>query len=153
MPIMVMVPEEERARAREAFEAIIRTRPERELTKRAIEYLKQADFFDDMKNSVKREQAFNKEIIKNLRTMLDDVEAVKDYLFSVGLIVPYDWYQSSEVERRLKQMAEDKYTKVGSEQALQVIDSMETEDVKRYLKELIRNNMTVGMVIIEEGRR
>ena len=73
--------------------------------------------------------------------MLDDVEAVKDYLFNAGLSVPYEWYQSGEVERRLTQMAEVKYNREGSKKALQIIDSMETQDVKRYLKQLIRDNM------------
>ncbi len=153
MPIMALVPASEQVKAREAFDALHRSRPERDLIKRAIEYLEHADFFEDMKDSDKRDQAFVKHIIKDLHVMLNDVEAVKDYLFNAGLSVPYDWYQSAEVERRLKQMAEAKYNREGSEKALQVIDSMEIQDVKRYLKQLIRDNMTVGMAIIKESER
>ncbi|MGI6689721.1 MAG: hypothetical protein ACOX63_02545 [Christensenellales bacterium] len=151
MPILALVPEREQIKAREAFEALHRSRPERELIKRAIEYLEHADFFKDMTDSDKRDQAFVKHVIKDLHVMLDDVEAVKDYLFNAGLSVPYEWYQSGEVERRLTQMAEVKYNREGSKKALQIIDSMETQDVKRYLKQLIRDNMTVGMAIIKEN--
>jgi hypothetical protein len=153
MPILAMVPEGEQAKAREAFETIHRARPEREVIKRAIEYLEHADFFEAMKDSDKREQAFIEHVIKDLHVMLDDVEAVKDYLFSAGLRIPYDWYPSGEVEGRLRQMAWSKYVKEGSEKALQVIDSMEIQDLKRYLKKLIRDNMTVGMAIIKESER
>lgn len=153
MPIMVLVPEEERGKARAAFEALHRARPERELVQKAIEYLEDATFFDDLKDSKKRDAAFTEYVIKDLYVMLDDVEATKDYLMNAGLNTPYDWYESSEVERRLKQMAEAKYNREGSEKALQVIDSMEIQDVKRYLKRLIRDNMPVGMAIIKEGRR
>ena len=46
-------------------------------------------------------------------------------------------------------MADNKYSKHGYEEALEKIDEMEASEVKRYLKELIKDNMIVGMEIIK----
>ena len=46
-------------------------------------------------------------------------------------------------------MAEAKYNQTGCDRALEKIDGMEINDVKRYLKELIKDNMIVGMEIIK----
>lgn len=48
-------------------------------------------------------------------------------------------------------MAEFKYTQCGCIKALEKIDSMDIADVKRYLKDLIQDNMIVGMEIIKSN--
>ena len=53
-----------------------------------------------------------------------------------------------EVEKKLRQMAEAKYAQTGCDRALEKIDEMDVADVKRYLKELIKDNMNVGIEII-----
>ena len=58
-------------------------------------------------------------------------------------------YPIIEVEKKLRQMAEAKYVEEGCARALDKIDNMDVADVKRYLKELIKDNMTVGIEIIK----
>ena len=48
-------------------------------------------------------------------------------------------------------MAEAKYNQVGYEKALEKIDNMDADSVKRYLKELIKDNMIVGIEILKEN--
>lgn len=48
-------------------------------------------------------------------------------------------------------MAEAKYNQGGCDKALEKIDKMELEDVKHYLKDLIKDNMIVGMEIIKDN--
>lgn len=48
-------------------------------------------------------------------------------------------------------MAEAKYNKDGYEIAFQKIDQMSAEDVKKYLKDLIKNNKNVGVEIIKNN--
>ena len=48
-------------------------------------------------------------------------------------------------------MAEAKYNQEGCTKALEKIDGMDVADVKPYLKELIKDNMTVGMEIIKDN--
>ena len=60
----------------------------------------------------------------------------------IGLAFP-------EIEKKLRQMAEAKYNQGGCDRALAKIDEMDIADVKKYLKDLIRDNMVVGMEIIK----
>ena len=48
-------------------------------------------------------------------------------------------------------MAEVKYDQGGCDLALEKIDNMDVADVKRYLKDLIKQNMRVGIEIIKEN--
>ena len=54
-----------------------------------------------------------------------------------------------EVEKRLQEKAEYEYNATGCDKAMEKIDNMDVADVKQYLKELIRDNMVVGMEIIK----
>lgn len=45
-------------------------------------------------------------------------------------------------------MLNQKYNTKGYEEAMKKIDSMDAESVKKYLKDLIKNNMSVGIQII-----
>lgn len=83
--------------------------------------------------------------------MLTDIPAVKDYLDSRIEAEPFDWFSLPEIEKKLHQMAEAKYNQGGCERALAKIDEMDIADVKKYLKDLIKDNMIVGMEIIKEN--
>ena len=83
--------------------------------------------------------------------MLTDIDEVKRYLDSRITQEPYDWFALPEVDKKLRQMAEAKYNQEGCTKALEKIDGMDVADVKRYLKELIKDNMTVGMEIIKDN--
>ena len=88
-------------------------------------------------------------IIKQYSILLTDVDEVKDYLRKVITADPYDWFALPEVDKKLQNMAEAKYNQGGCDRALEKIDSMEISEVKRYLKDLIKDNMTVGMEIMK----
>lgn len=94
---------------------------------------------------------FRDTIIKGLSVMLPDIDEVKQYLDGHITADPYDWFALPEVEKKLRQMAEAKYAQTGCDRALEKIDEMDVADVKRYLKELIRDNMTVGIEIIKDN--
>lgn len=83
--------------------------------------------------------------------MLTDIDEVKSFLNSRISSEPYEWFGLPEVDKKLEQMAEDKYIREGCTRALEKIDGMDVGDVKRYLKELIKDNMIVGMEIIKEN--
>lgn len=90
-------------------------------------------------------------VIKNYSVMLSDVEEVKQYLDSRMAADAYDWFGLPEVDKKLQQMAEAKYNQGGCDRALEKIDDMDVSDVKRYLKDLIKDNMIVGMEIIKNN--
>jgi len=82
--------------------------------------------------------------------MLTDVEDVKKYLDERITSDPYEWFGLPEVEKKVKQYAEVKYNADGYKKALEKIDDMDPTDLKRYLKEMIADNMVIGMEIIKE---
>lgn len=149
MPILCLVPDQEIQEARDAFNVVNRSRVDATDVEKAIAYLESATFFGYLDDVNVLNQAFRDKVIKSNTVMLTDIDEVKEYLNSRIAAEPYDWFGLPEVDKRLQQMAEAKYNQGGCDRALEKIDSMDVADVKRYLKELIKDNMVVGMEIIK----
>ena len=149
MPIICLVPDNEIARARAAFGTVNRAKSDEASIDKAMEYFKEASFFELMSDEAALDKAFRDGVIKSYGVMLTDIQEVKDYLDSHITSDPFDWFALPEVDKKLKQMAEAKYNRGGCEQALAKIDEMDIADVKKYLKDLIKDNMVVGMEIIK----
>ncbi len=149
MPILCLVPDDELARAKAAFAAVNRVSSNESAVDKAMEYFKNARFFDILDDRDALDDKFREKVIKSYSVMLTDIDEVKDYLDSRISADPYDWFGLPEVDNKLKQMAEAKYNRGGCELALAKIDEMDIADVKKYLKDLIKDNMIVGMEIIK----
>lgn len=149
MPILCLVPDAEIAKAKVAFGAVNRTKSDEAAIDKAMEYFATASFFDLLTDSASLDKAFRDGVIKSYSVMLTDIQEVKDYLDSRITADPYDWFGLPEVDKRLCQMAEAKYNQGGCNQALAKIDEMDISEVKKYLKDLIKDNMIVGMEIIK----
>ncbi|WP_194611685.1 hypothetical protein [Clostridium vitabionis] len=149
MPILAVVPADEITKARDAFGTLNRNHPDAASVARAKEYLETTDIFAKLSDNDALDQIFVTEVIDNYAVLLTDINEVKQYLTQRVPDEPYDWFQSPVVNEKLRQMAEAKYNQSGSARALKKIDEMDVDAVKRYLKELIRDNMIVGMEIIK----
>ena len=149
MPILCLVPEDEVQQARDAFNTLNKNHPDGSSIAKTKDYLEKASFFELLENQVALDQLFTKSIIKNYSVMLTDIDEVKQYLSSCISDEPDEWFGLPKVDNKLRQMAEAKYNQEGVAKALEKIDKMSIENVKRYLKELIKDNMTVGMEIIK----
>ena len=57
-----------------------------------------------------------------------------------------------EIEEYIKKVAFQKYNNGGSSKVDAVIDSMSSDDLKKYLKELVKENMVVGIEIINNRK-
>lgn len=150
-PILCMVPDKEVQEAQKAFSVVNMKRPEKASVDRAMAYFEKADFFDKLEDKKARDTAFNNNIIKSYDVLLDNIDEVREYLNTSMSAEPYDWFGLPEVDRRLYEMAEYKYNGGGCEKALKKIDNMDIADVKKYLKELIHDNLIVGMEIIKHS--
>lgn len=151
MPILCLVPDRDVQTARAAFGAVNKNHPDATSIEKAIAYLEKATFYDVMGDQEALDRIFRENIIKSYAVMLTNIDEVKAYLDSRVSPEPYEWFGLPEVDKKLEQMAEDKYVREGCTKALEKIDSMSVDDVKRYLKELIKDNMVVGMEIIKEN--
>jgi hypothetical protein len=149
MPVLALVPDDEVSKARQAFGTLNSSHPDAASVSKAEEYLENATFYSALNDDTQLDNIFKKTIIKDYAVLLSDVDEVKDYLESRVSSDPYEWFGLPEIDKKLKQMAEAKYDQGGSEKALAKIDDMNVDDVKRYLKELIKDNMVVGMEIIK----
>lgn len=151
MPILCMVPDEEVQTAKAAFGTVNKLHPDAASIEKALNYLERATFYNLLDDSAALDRIFKDSIIKTYSVMLTDVEEVKHYLNSRITSDPYDWFGLPEVDKKLHQMAEAKYIQEGYIKALKKIDDMDVSDVKGYLKELIKENMVVGMEIIKDN--
>ena len=149
MPILCLISDAEMQEARTAFGAVNKAHPDASSIEKAIAYLERATFYSILRDEQELDKAFRASIIKNYDVMLKDIDEVKNYLDSHITAEPYDWFMLPEVERKLRQMAEAKYTQTGCNEALEIIDRMDGPNLKRYLKELIKDNMAVGIEIIK----
>lgn len=149
MPILCLISDQDIQIARSVFDTINQNHPGSESIDTAIDFLESATFFDALNDEVTLDKAFKANIVKSFDVMLTNIQEIKEYLASHITAEPYDWFGLPEVDKKLQQMAEKKYSQTGCDYALEIIDKMPIEDVKRYLKELIKDNMVVGMEIIK----
>lgn len=151
MPIFAMLNENEYSICRKVFHTINSKNADIKDISDAITYLENAKFFDLLSDSAQRDKMFVKNIIQDNAVMLTDINDVKIHLRNHVTDSPYHWLGSPAVKSTLNKMAEAKYSKGGYEIAFRKIDQMSAEDVKQYLKDLIKNNKNVGVEIIKNN--
>lgn len=151
MPILAVIPDNEVQTAKKAFDAINKNTSNETAIKDALNYIENATFYDVLNDEDELNRIFKESIIKNYSVLLTDIDEVKNELRNRISVDPYEWFGLPEVDRKIKQMAEAKYIQDGSSKALEKIDNMDVSEVKRYLKELIKDNMIVGIEIIKDN--
>ena len=151
MPILCLISDNEIAKAKSAFDAVNHKKPDEASIDKALAYFDSAGFFALLNDEEACNQAFRDNIIKSYAVLLTNVEEVKNYLEAHLAVDPFEWFGLPEIDKRLEQMAKAKYNQTGCEQAIAKIDNMDIADVKQYLKDLIKDNMRVGMEIIKSN--
>ena len=147
LPILSMVQKGEYDAARKAFETLSRNNPTKAEIEDAMAFLQTAMFFDDLNDENKRNRTFVERVVGKHSVVLKDAVKLQNDLCRLS-IEPYDWYRHPEVDNRIIELAKAEYDAGGSDAALSVIDSMDDDTLKMYLKRLVRENMTVGLEII-----
>lgn len=148
-PILCMFSDAERPDARTAFSVMTAfSAPDADIIK-AIEYLENADFYDRLADPAERDRCFKERVIGEYGVMLDDVDAVRRELSSSVMEKPYNWLDNSAVKNRLRALADKKYKTTGYQRAQSVVDQLDPAELRRYLSDLISDNLTVGMEILK----
>ncbi len=148
LPISYMVKDEDYTDAQECFETI-RTRNTDEIQiRKAIKFLSNAEFVDDLRNPSKIDQIFRERIIGDYSALLTDTESVRQYLLKHIVANPYYWNGMKEINERVKKKAEAEYHEVGVTKALEKIDNMTPDDLRKYLRQRIKDDMSFGLQII-----
>jgi len=149
-PILACIQSSKWNEYKRAFDAVNRQNPEDSEVKFALEFLTANPIWDDITDQQKIDAAFIKAILSNLKSVLTDLNEVREYLFKhAHSITPYDWGDHAEITRLVKELAQNKYSKEPYERVMRRIDSMGGNELKDYLKHLVKDNMVVGIEILE----
>lgn len=152
MPILCMIPSQKQDEARKVFNVINEQINDKNRIDDAISYIEKFVYFADLNSEYARNNAFKQQVLKSYETMLDNIDDVKNSIKSKLPVAPYYWLGNTAVEELLRNMAFQKYNNGGSSKVYSVIDSMSSEDLKKYLKDLVKENMVVGIEIIKNQK-
>lgn len=149
-PILCCIPDDQYTAAKDAFSTLNSEMQTETEIAHALEYLKNADFFEALSSPEHRNQCFAKRIIGGYSDLLNDVSAVRDSLEATG-IAPYEWIDNPVIRQRVSEMASAEYAAGGSDKAIGVIESMDEAQLKKWLIDIARKDMDLGVRIIING--
>lgn len=149
MPIMLMIEDDEADHWHRIFEILNSSSPDDKQIAEGLKALEEANIWDTLADESARDKAFIDKILKDNAIVLDDVAEVKDVLMSHLSSNPYVWLSMPQLGTVIEKFVRDKYLKGRYSLAMDRIDNMDAESVKKYLKDLIKNNPTVGIQIIK----
>ena len=149
MPIILMVSEKDSEQWQVVFDTLNMPSPNEKQVDYAMAVLETATIWNDLANEDLRNIRFEKQILKDDSIVLDDTDEVKDELMHRLSSDPYKWLGMPALQSTIDNLVKDKYVKGRYTLAMEVIDDMDAETVKSYLKGLIKNNPVVGIQIIK----
>ena len=149
-PILCMFDDSERKEAKEIFATILAYATSDSNIVKAISYLESANFYERLNNQSERDRCFMERVVGDYAVMLKDADFIRRKLRESIPDKAYDWMDNSTVKNRLKILAEKQYKLNGYERVQAVIDKMDASELRRYLNELISDNLTVGMEILKK---
>lgn len=148
-PILCCVSEAEFDRAKKSFETLNRNWGTDIEIRTTLTFLENTTLFDVLSDENKYNADFERDIIGEYRAMLPDLDKVRDALERMSIEGDtYGWYGNPSVKNKVKQLAEAEYNAGGSDKALKKIDGMEDNQLKKYLKKLVMENIGVGIKIL-----
>lgn len=149
-PILCMFDDSERKEARETFATILAYSASDSNIARAISYLESGNFYERLNDTTERDRCFMERVVGDYAVMLKDIDFIRRKLRENIQDRVYDWMDNTTVKNRLKLLAERQYKLNGYERVQAVIDKMDASELRRYLNELISDNLTVGMEILKK---
>lgn len=148
-PILCMLDDEERPEAKDIFTIMLENSPSEMSINRAIAYLNRVTYFDKLSNSELRDKCFMNRVVGDYALMLDDAQAIREYLVAHVTVRQYDWMDNSTVQNQIRMLAEKKYKTGGSEKVWAVVEKMDATELRHYLRDLISDNVKVGIEILK----
>ena len=145
------MPSDEQAEAKKLFSTLYSNNPEPKDVERALEYLQTSPTFLQLITSHEAiERAFVSRIIGKYQPILTNADEVRNHLENTVPVAAFSWYGNQQVNDAVRALAESKYRLGGNEGVKQLIDDMDAESVKKYLKRLVAENVEVGIEIIND---
>ena len=114
-----------------------------------MDYISKMSYVNKLNSKEERDKAFEEVFLKEYEVLFESVDQVKEYLKTHVSEQPYFWLESKDVTAKIKSMAIASYMESGYGKAKKIIDDMPADKVKEYLKQLIEDNIVVGVEIIK----
>ena len=152
-PILCMFEGAERERVKKAFKAIVATSSTKEELDAAFAYLQQADFYDRLKDAGERDRLFLERVVGDYSVILSEPDETRRYLQERVTEEPYYWMDSDTVRSKVRALADKEYKLNGCEQALEVVDHLNEQELQQYLRDLIGESLNVGIEILRHRGR
>lgn len=149
-PILCLVGDEIYGDAKKAFSTLNSSTASESEIKSALAFLETATFFEQISDASFRDSRFMECIVGDYAQLLDNVTEVRDALDKLG-IGAYEWLDNPNVKAKIKSMASSEYNAGGSDKAIETIDSMSDDQLKKWLKDLAKNDIDLGVKIISNG--
>lgn len=148
-PILCMLDDDERSEAKEIFAIMMENSPSEASINRAITYLNQVTYFEKLSNAEFRDKCFMNRVVGDYAVMLEDAKSIREYLVAHATVRKYDWMDNSIIQNQIRILAEKKYKTGGSEKVWSVVEKMDATELRHYLKDLISDNVKVGIEILK----
>lgn len=152
VPILCCVNSKEYIEAKKAFSVLNSNVHSDSDIKSTIEFLENATFFSEISNTSYRDECFVKSILGEYANVLQNINAVKDAIDSLGYGV-YDWIDNPAVKLKIRSMAVAEYNAGGSDLVISTIDKMSDSELKSWLKDVVKKDIELGLRIITNGGR
>lgn len=146
-PILCCMEVTQYADAKKAFATLNSSTQSEADIKEALAFLQKADFFDAIASADYRDKCFAKCIIGDYMSLISDINAVKDALESTG-ISAYEWNDNPSIRSKVAGMAAAEYNAGGSDKAVDIIEGMDDAELKKWLTDIVRKDMGLGVKII-----
>ena len=149
-PILCMFDDAERTNARAMLRIInSSSNPSESDAKKAISWMENANFYDRLQSEADRDKCFIDRIIGSNAILLKDVNKVRSSLITTVHDKIYDWMDNTSVQNQLKKLVDKEYKLTGCDEALAVIDKMDADQLRKYLRERIMDDSAFGIQILK----
>jgi hypothetical protein len=146
-PILCCVNESEYTKAKKVFSTLNNNTHSEADIKEALSFLQTAEFFERISSSDYRDKCFADHIIGDYISLLTNIEAVRDALENTG-ISAYEWNDNPIVKNRIIALASAEYNAGGSDKVVDIIDTMDGPELKKWLTDIVKKDMGLGVKII-----
>lgn len=146
-PILCCITAAQYAEAKKAFTTLNGSSQSEAEIKEALAFLQKADFFDEIASADFRDRCFKKRMLGDYISMLPNIETVRNALESTG-ISAYDWSDSPTIRQKISSMASAEYNAGGSDKVIDIINGMDGPELKKWLSEIVKKDMGLGVKII-----
>lgn len=146
-PILCCVDEAIYAEAKKAFATLNSCTQSESDIKEALVFLRKADFFEKISSSEFRDQCFVKSLLGDYSLLFADINTIRDTLEETG-ISAYDWIDSPTIKNRISELADAEYNAGGSDKVVDLIQGMGDLELKEWLTNIVKKDISLGMKII-----